>query len=240
MNINFSPTLYTDTFLLPSTEHGLTKLKSFGIPTSDQLTGIELRLTRILIIDNKQAYIPLIVRYSDLYLLIGIVDDLGGEPESITIKGFADIDDNEELPVERTAYYWKAKNDDDKAPGQIHLVTSIIKSNEGIRNTGKALKELQQSDDYKNVIKTVVEAVATGGMSTINDGLIAVTGLLGSILGNVDDTPLITSVMSFTDIGGEFDKLGKHILTRKNRYAQLETTLVVRDKNREALLEKLN
>ena len=236
MELNFIPTLYQDTLSLPSSEYNKAPFTKLGIPTSDQLTGITVRLSKILIIDNKQEYIPLIIRYSDLYLLITVVDDLGGEPQTISIKGFADVDDNEELPVDRTAYYWTAKDENDKAPGQIHMVVSIIKSNDGLRNTGTAMQELQKSQDYKNIVQNIVKAAASGGASLISDGLIAVTGLLGSILGKVDDTPLITTVMSFTAIDGSFDNLGSHVLKRKNRYAEVEVSLVVRDKNREEIL----
>jgi hypothetical protein len=221
---------------LPSAPISLAEVKSYGlvgIPTSNQLTGLELRLARVLILDNKQAYIPWIVRYSDLYLLLSTVDNLGGNPQTISIKGFANVDDNEELPVERTAYYWEPTSESLKPPSQIHLVASIIKSNKGIRDTGAALQKLQQDQSYMTVIQNVVKAVATGGASILPDTLIALTGLLGGILGSVDDTPLITQVMSFTGINGDFDKLGRHTFLRKNRYAQVETTLVVRDSNRE-------
>jgi hypothetical protein len=232
MALNFTPNLFQDTFSIPSTSDNLDEIFK-TIPTSDKLIGIEVRLSKILIIDNKQPYIPWIVRYSDLYLLLAVVDDLGGPPQTINISGFADIDDNEELPVDRTAYHWETEDKKAKAPGQIHLVTSIIKSNDGVRNTGAALQELQKSNDYKTIIEQIVKTVATGGTSLISDGLIAVTGLLGSVLGKTDDTPLITTVMSFTGISGAFDQLGRHPIVRKNRYAEIETTLIIRDYSRE-------
>jgi hypothetical protein len=54
-----------------------------------------------------------------------------------------------------------------------------------------------------------------------------------SILGNVDDKPLITTVQSFTDINGNFDALGRHPYIDSNRYDDLETTLIVHDAVRE-------
>jgi len=235
MNLNLAATAFQDSLSLPSTDHGLAEARTIwpGIPTSKQLTGIELRLSRVFILDNKQAYVPWIIRYSDLYLLLTAIDDISPQPQTVSIKGIPDVDDNEELPVERTAYYWKATKPDDKAPGQIHLVVSVVKSNSGIRDTGSALEDLKKSTEYGNIVQSLVSAVATGGGSAVADTLLTATGLLGSLLGKVDDTPLITTVMSFTDLDGVFDQLGRHVLTRKNRYAEIETTLIVRDSNRE-------
>jgi hypothetical protein len=203
-----------------------------GVPTSDQITGLEVRLSKVFIKDNKQPNIWPFIKYSDLYFIASTVDSLGGEPYATSINGFADVDDREQLPVDRTVYYWKANNEGDKAPGQIHLFASIIKSNEGIRDLGKTLSVLRQTDDFKNIIKAVV-AAATGGTALITDALISLAGVLGSILGNVDDSPLITNVLSFTDINGNFDALGRHTYTATNRYVDLEATLIVRDATRE-------
>ena len=218
---------------IPNTDSSSAKRFSLmGIPTSDQITGLEVRLSKVFIKDNKQPNVWPFIKYSDLYFIASTVDSLGGEPYTISINGFSDVDDREQLPVDRTVYYWKANNAADKAPGQIHLLVSIIKSNEGIRDLGRALSVLRQTDDFKNIIKTVV-AAATSGAALITDALISMAGVLGSILGNVDDSPLITNVLSFTDINGNFDALGRHTYTSNNRYVDLEATLIVRDAIRE-------
>ncbi len=204
-----------------------------GIPTTDSLTGIELRLQKVLIKDNKsKAFWPFSPGYSDLYVIITTIDDLASDPFKLTLEGFADVDDGEALPLERTAYLWKEGPKSPAPPSQIHLVVSIIKSNKGVRNLGKAMTALRGSEDYKTIMTTVVGAIASGGATAITGGLLALTGVVGSLLGDVDDNPLITQVLSFTDINGDFEALGKHVSTRGNRYVDLDVALVVRDAKR--------
>ncbi len=232
MSINFL-NAHRGTLRVPNTDSSSFKRFSLlGIPTSDQITGLELRLSKVYIKDNKRRHIWPLTRYSDLYFIVSTIDTLGAEPYTINVRGFAHVDDREQLPVDRTVYYWKAKDSSDIAPGQIHFFGSIIKSNEGIRDLGKALSDLRQTDDFKSIIKTVVAAATSGG-ALIADALICIAGAIGSILGNVDDTPLITTVLSFTDINGNFDVLGRHAYTESNRYVDLETTLIIRDTTRE-------
>jgi len=235
MALNFSK-LRFNTVPLPTGSKTLPLTKGrvgAVIPTSDTLTGIELRLSRVHIIDNKTPEIWPFIRYSDLYLMLVSVDNLGKEPYLVTIKGFENVDDGEDLPVERTAYYWKGKGENPVPPEQVHLLVSVIKSNAGVRDLGAALEKLRGKDDFKAVVAKVMLAASTGGGSAIADAAMALAGVLGGILGKVDDTPLITQVLSYTDINGDFDQLGRHVFTAKNRYVELETKLIVRDATRE-------
>jgi len=211
------------------------RFRLMSIPTSKSVTGLEARLSQVLIKDNKTPHVWPFVRYSDLYVLTSSIDNLGGDISSLSLKGFADVDDNEHLGVDRTIYYWKAANGQTKVPGAIHILTSIIKSNEGIRNVGNALADLKKkSDDFKAVV-TAILAAATGGGSAIFDAFLPLIGVIGQILGKIDDTPLFTTVVSFTDINGDFDNLGRHPYPQNNRYVDLVTTLIVRDETREVV-----
>jgi hypothetical protein len=237
MAINFKTGAHIDRVNLkaarrPTPEIAMTRALG-GIPEAGSLTGIELRLKKVFIKDNGTAEIWFLQRYSDLYVLMAIIDDLGGAPQTVQIEGFAGVDDNEVLPVERTAYYWKESTKTPTAPGQVHIVLSIVKSNSGVRNLGKALSTLQKSDDYKTIVTTLIETVASGGTKLVTDSLLALTGVLGSLLGDVEDTPLITQVLSFTDIGGELTQIGTNSFHRENRYVDLDMALIIRDANRE-------
>jgi hypothetical protein len=60
-----------------------------------------------------------------------------------------------------------------------------------------------------------------------------VASVFGKFLGEVDDKPLMTWVQSFTDINGDFDKLGKTTIGRKNNFAALDLSIIIRDTTRE-------
>jgi len=104
MSINFL-NAHRGTLRVPNTDSSSFKRFSLlGIPTSDQITGLELRLSKVYIKDNKQRHIWPFIKYSDLYFIISTVDTLGAEPYTINVRGFADVDDREQLPVDRTVY----------------------------------------------------------------------------------------------------------------------------------------
>jgi len=208
------------------------RFASLGIPTSKKLTGLEVRLSQVLIRDNKTPHVWPFIRYSDLYIITSSVDNFGTEPYSLNLKGFADVDDGEQLPVDRTVYYWKEDETRSKPPGAIHILASIIKSNEGIRDVGAALASLRKTDDFKAVIKAII-AAATGGGGTIYEAFLPLVGVIGEVLGKIDDTPLFTTVLSYTDINGDFDQLGRHPYPQRNRYVDMVTTLIVRDATRD-------
>lgn len=203
------------------------------IPTSGALTGIEIRVQKLLMRDNGTTWVWPWIRYSDLYVVMVAIDNLGGAPYRVALEGFAKVDDGETLPVERTAYLWQKDGDHPKAPNQVHMVVSVIKSNSGIRKTGALLSKLKGTDDYRTAVGSLVGAVASSGATAIVDGLIAVTSIVGGILEGVDDQPLLTQVLSFTGINGDFDSLGKHLHQKGNKFVDLEVALTVRDAARD-------
>jgi len=207
------------------------RFKLFAIPTSKELTGLEVRLSQVIVKDNKTPHVYPFIRYANLYVITSAIDNLGGDPYSLNLKGFANVDDGETLPVERTVYYWKS-DDTNKAPGAVHVLTSIIKSNQKIRDFGDALASLRKTDDFQKVVNTIITAAAGGG-AAIYEALLPLVGVIGQIMGKIDDTPLFTTVTSFTDINGDFDALGRHPYPQNNRYVDIVTTLIVRDASRE-------
>jgi len=211
------------------------RFASLGIPSSKKLTGMEVRLSQVFIRDNKTPHVWPFIRYSNLYVVTSSVDNISSEPYSLNLKGFADVDDGEQLPVDRTLYYWKADEAKSKTPGAIHVLASIIKSNEDIRDVGGALASLRKTDDFKTVIKAII-AAATGGGAGIYEAFLPLIGVIGEVLGKIDDTPLFTTVLSYTDINGDFDQLGRHSNAQRNRYVDIVTTLIVRDATRDPSL----
>jgi len=226
--VNISNNLFKDSLKVKRVSDFL-NLDNSGLQIRQKLSGIEIRMSKVFIKENGTDYIPFISRYSDLYFISSVIDDVSGKPLQLCIRGFENVDDCEQLNIDRTLYYWKPANENDKVPGQIHTLVSIVKSYEGIRNIGEALADFKSSGEYKSLILEVANLIAGGGTSAVQDGLVALTSLIGSVLGNVDDTPLITVALSFTDINGDLTNLGKTTYARSNRNVDLLMNLVVRN-----------
>lgn len=225
-----------ETVALPGTSNRLAELGLTGIPTSRSVTGLEVRLSRVLIKDNRTPKLPLFPGRANFYLLLLVVDSLAKEaPTELTLSGFASIDDNEDLPVDKTAYYWAPTAESATAPTQIHVLLSVIKSKKKLRAGGEALEAAKASPDYQSVLAQLLGVVATAPAQVANLAL-ALGGIVGGFLANVEDKPLFTQVVSFTDINGDFDTLGKTVHTQENPCVRTELTLVVRDKEREDAL----
>ena len=211
--------------------YNFTRAARPSIPTSDMLTGLEIRLSDIHIIENGVTAFGPFGKTANLYLLSISVDDLGGGPQAVTVKGFPGVRDDEHLLVDSSAYYWKAVKRNDRTPGQIRLLATIIKSREGIRDIGGALVQLQKRDDYQNIVKSIL-SVAAPGAAGVEQALFSMANLVGTIMGKIEDKPLYTTSVSFTDIHGDFDQLGEHETVHGTDKARMKVTLTVRDVGR--------
>lgn len=203
-----------------------------NIPDSKTVTGLEVRLSRVLVKDNRTPKVWPFPGYADVYLLLIVFDDLHPEPQTINLSGFARIDDDEDLPVDKTAYYWKQHTPNERAPSQVHLLLSVVKSKDRLRDTGTLLTQAKDSTDYQSLVSAVVATIANtpGQIATL---LLQLGAVVGRQLQEVEDKPLFTQVISFTDINGDFDTLGKTPIVKMNEYVQTTLTLVVRDPERE-------
>ncbi len=221
-----------DTVSLPTTNARAVH-PTAGVATSRTVTGLELRLSRVLVKNNRTARVWPFPGFADVYLLLAVFDDLHPEPQTLNLSGFARIDDNEDLPVDKTAYYWKQN---DAAPGavpsQVHVLLSVLKSKQGLRDTAAVLTEARSSADYRSLVTEVVGAIANAPAQAA-EMLLRLGSVVGNLLKDVEDKPLFTQVISFTDINGDFDNLGKTPLVKMNDNVQTTLTLVVRDPARE-------
>jgi hypothetical protein len=227
------------TVSVPEAQPGRLDAVKGVIPDSGNVSGIEVRLSRLHIKDNHTPRIPPFPGYADLYLLVVVIDDQMQEPRTLTLDSFARIDDNEDLPVDRTAYYWKQEQPGQKPPSQVHVLVSVLKSKKGLRDTGKVLAAAQSSDTYKNLLTQVTSAIIQAPTQTV--GLILQLGnVVGSLLTDVEDKTLFTQVVSFTDINGDFDTLGKTPHQQENRYVASTLNIIVRDTEREQAIAALS
>ncbi|WP_022824305.1 hypothetical protein [Hymenobacter norwichensis] len=224
------------TVSLPETRVA-TLLQAAGIPSSRTVTGLEVRLSRVFINNNRTPKVFPFPGFADVYLLLVVFDNLNPEPQTLTLSGFARIDDEEDLPVDKTAYYWKQGEPAGPVPSQVHVLLSVLKSKKGMRDTGAIMAQARDSDDYRSLVSEVVGAI-TNGPARAAEVLLQLGSVVGNLLKDVEDKPLFTQVISFTDINGDFDTLGKTQITKNNDYVQTTLTLIVRDPAREPSADK--
>ena len=204
------------------------------IPTAGEISGIELRLSRAHILDNRSPGIGPFPGYAKIYFLTLVVSDIQNQAVFVDVKGFPKVDSKEDLPIDNTLYYWKKTSADTASPSQLHVFTSIIKSKQSLRDTGRILQELKDDAGYQSALKTVVSVVTSATpVAPIVDQITNLANILGKFLGKVEDKPLLSVLQSYTDINGDFDVLGKVSKEYRSKYAALALSLTVRDKDRE-------
>ena len=135
------------------------KLLAGDIPTSKDVSGLELRLSRVRIKDNGTPAVWPFPGLAQLYLLVVVISDHGAMQE-LTLKGFPKVDDDEELLVDRTLFYWKKSDETPKAPSQIHVLVSVIKSREELREVGKVLTQVKADKNYTDLVGSIKVLVA--------------------------------------------------------------------------------
>jgi hypothetical protein len=205
------------------------------IPTTEDLTGIELRLLPPFIKNNRTPRIPPFPGLAKLYCLTIVVSDaendlIGG----IDLQGFPRIGDNEHLPINKTIFYWQQDENSKKPPSQLHIMCCVMKSKSGLRDTGKILASIKNDEEYKNIITSLAGLVTKASPpGAIVTAITSLASVVGRLLENVQDKPLATTVNSFTALDGSFDKEGvfKNLFATKN--VNFEFSLIVRDKNKE-------
>jgi hypothetical protein len=218
-------------------DHGDMVFEKSDIPTTGDVSGIELRLSQARILDNRTPNLGPFPGYAKIYFLTLVISDIQNQAVFVDVKGFPKVDDKEDLPIDNTLFYWKKSDAAKIAPSQLHVFTSIIKSKQALRDTGKIMQDAKGDARYTSILETVVKTMASASpVGQIVDQVMNLANIVGSFLGKVEDKPLITVLQSFTDINGDFDVLGKIPKEYRFKYAILGLSLTVRDKEREQLL----
>ena len=233
--VNFKQNLYSEELNLKETRELKTGLSRGGdIPTSAEVSGIEVRLSKAHILDNKTKPFGPFPGLAKIYFLNIIVSDLSDAKIDLNLNGFEKVDDNQTLAVDRTLFLWKQTDENAKPPSQIHVMSSLIKSKQALRNTAEIISKAKDDNNFKDLttqLGTLLKAASS--VSNISDLAFEVAGIVGGLLGNVEDKPLLTRFQSFTDIAGDFNSLGKHDSPFSNKYAELDYSIFVRDKARQ-------
>lgn len=201
------------------------------LETSSDVTGLELRLLPPYIITNTNSRLAIFNGLAKLYCLVVVVSDADNQLVSgIDLQGFPRIGKKEHLPINKTIYYWQKGGAATKAPNQIHVMCTVIRSKKDLREVGKILTELKTDTDYKDLLGTIAKMAKNAtGVGAAMSIFTQVSSIVGKYLGDTEDKPLGTFVNSFTVIHGDFDKKGSNRIKLPTRNIDFELELTIRD-----------
>ena len=239
--IHFNQNLYSEEINFEETKD-LREARSItrgDIKTSDEISGIEVRLSKAVVIDNKTKPFGPFPGLAKVYFMNIVVSDISSSQIDLTLNGFEKVDDNQVLAIDRTLFYWKKTTATPTSASQIHIMSSLIKSKQNLRDTGEILSKIKADTNFKGLsteLGTLLKSAAS--VTNISNIVFEVAGIVGGFLGKVEDKPLLTRFQSFTDIAGDFNQLGKTISPFSNKYAELDFAIFIRDKERQKEAEK--
>jgi hypothetical protein len=210
------------------------------IKTSNDVSGIELRMLPPLIKDNHTPSVWPFPGFSNLYCLTMVVSDIPNQSVgNIDLKGFPRIGDQEHLPINKTIFYWQSKDKKDDGPNQIHTMCSVLKSKKDLRDVGNVLATVKEDSEYKGLMAAMAEAARDAAkFNLVTDIIVQVAGIIGKHLGKVEDKPLGTIINSYTTLHGDFDKIGIAPLLYSTKDVDFQFQMIVRNKTVETEIEE--
>lgn len=212
------------------------------IPDSGDVAGIELRLLPPYIRNNRTLRIWPFPARAQLYCLTLVVSDAANQlTGSVDLTGFPRIGNGEYLPIHKTVYYWEDGADPQavRPPNQLHAMCSIIKSKEGLRETGDILQTVKEDEEYQDLLGRLGSLITDAGQFANVAGLtLQLSKVVGRYLGRVDDRPIGTVVRSFTRLRGDWDRLGVTPINASTPCVDFHFELIVRDQYRQAVAQQ--
>lgn len=235
--LNFHQNLYTEEHNFKESSLELA-IKEGDILGSEEISGIEIRLSHVIIKDNKTAKVFPFPGLAKVYFMTLVVSDIENQNINLDLKGFQKVDDGDALSIDKTLFYWKQENKS-KVPSQIHVMSTIIKSKQSLRDVAKIMENIKEDPEYKNLTENILKIVKDASQITdISNLILSVSSIVGKYLGKVEDKPLLTWYQSFTDINGDWDKQGKTFKHAENKYAAMDLSITIRDKKRQKEVDK--
>lgn len=235
--LDFHQNLYTEEHSYKEASLEL-NTKEQDILGSNKISGIEIRLSHVIIKDNKTAKVFPFPGLAKVYFMNLVVSDVENQTIALDLKGFEKVDDGDALSIDKTLFYWKQEKKS-KSPSQIHVMSTIIKSKQGLRDVAKIMENITQDSEYKNLTQNLIGMLKDASqMTNISNLILSISSVVGKYLGRVEDKPLLTWYQSFTDINGDWDLLGKTFKHAENKYVAMDLSITIRDKDRQKESEK--
>lgn len=208
-----------------------------GIPGSEDVAGIELRMLPPYIRNNNTIRFWPFPGYAKLYCLTMVISDVANQLTGLMdLNAFQRINDGEYLPLNKTIFYWEQDKPESAAPNQVHVMSSVIKSKEALRETGSILDGVKDDNEYQDLVGKLSTLVAdTASFNLVTNISMQLARIVGRYMGRVDDKPIGTAVNSFTRLHGDWDKLGITPVHISTRNVDFSYELIIRDKERLAL-----
>jgi len=205
------------------------------VPSSVDVSGIELRMLPPFIRDNRTLHIWPFPGYAKLYCLTIVISDVANQLTGLMdLNAFPGIGKNEFLPVNKSIFYWEDKDGASPAPNQLHTMCSVIKSKERLRETGDIMAHVKNDAAYQSLVDKLSSVVAdTASFAAVTNISMQIANIVGQYLGKVDDKPIGTVVNSYTRLHGDWDKLGISPIAASTKNVDFNFELVIRDRNRE-------
>src|SRR6476660_3096458 len=210
------------------------------VESSKDVSGIEIRMLPPFIKNNHTAPVLFFKGFAKMYCLTIVVSDATNQlAGNIDLKGFPRIGDNEYLPINKTVFYWQSQNDTDKAPNQVHVLCSVLKSKQALRDTGKILGDIKNDEDYKGLVGDLGNiAKDAAKFNVVTDIMVQLASVVGKYMGNVEDKPIGTIINSYTTLHGDFDNPGITPLVYATPDTDFHFEVVVRNKAAEEEVAK--
>lgn len=206
-----------------------------SILSSADVAGIELRMLPPYIRNNHTLRIWPLPGRAKLYCLTLVLSDAANQLNGLMdLNAFPRIGNNTCLPINKTIYYWECGAPGAGiAPNQLHVLCSVIKSKEALREAGTVLASVKEDDEYKDLLGQLSSLAGDAASFNAVSGLTLQLGtVIGRYLGRVDDQPLGTIVQSFTRLHGDWDRLGITPVTASTGDVDFSFELVIRDNER--------
>lgn len=189
---------------------GLERQNRYNKVSLKKVSGIELRFLPPYIKNNKTPKIWPFPGRAHLYCLVIVVNDIDNQFNyNVDIFSFPGVGDKELLYIDRSIFYWENDNEMVTVPEQVHVMCSIIKSKEKLRNVASIFNNLSADTHYLHLINKLLSIVsATSNGNLIVNLTLKMVEAISKYLGKIDDKPLATIFNSYTYLHGDLQRPG--------------------------------